>query len=734
MSKQEYVNVVTIKTDKSEKTIKALRKSVTDLKKDLEKTVIGTEDFENASKELAAAQNELKSALDSAKKKVEAADGSYDAMVQTMSELKKEWRATNDEAKRSEIGAQIEKINNELKELDATIGNNQRKVGDYKGEIKAAFNELSNEGKSYGEVWSDVQKSTEQTRGKFESVQKTAAGLASGFGALQGITALLGSENENLEKTMVKVMAAMSVAQGIGGLKDLYEGVSQAKVAFQGLTDNVKLFGKSLTTFLPVALFAALAAGVLALVGNMDKLKQRFTNLTPEQKQHKALADFNVEISKTTAEASADKIVRLKQLADGYKALGDNADAKKKYVQEFAGELNDMGIAMGDVNDADQIFINKTDDYVTALMKRAQAQAIQTTAIEDYKKYLEERAILEAELVDAENKKAAGTPDKTFWENLGEAIVGASVYEGANVDDVRAFNDAWTDEIAQRAVDEANEKLQKLDEDIETKLREKFEQIADLNIESGAYLNFDNKDSNTTTTTTTTTTTSEKSAPIVVEKMPSVGVLEGLDVELKMQEAMWAQSRENIYRIGKESLEKWIAERRKKAEEERAIEIQNEKLIKNAKLDIASSVLGSMTTILGEETAAGKAAAVAQATINTYQAANAAYSSMAGIPIVGPALGAAAAVAAVIAGVANVKQILKTSPDGSNASSIVNSGRASVSPNINMNEVMPIQYTRELMTDTETTNLNKEQRVYVLESDITETQDNVAVKEANSSF
>lgn len=731
MSKQEIVKVVTIKTDNSEKTIKDLRKSVTDLKKDLEKTVIGTEDFENASKELAAAQNELKSALDSTKKKVEAADGSYDALVQTMSELKKEWRATNDEAKRSEIGTQIEKINNELKELDATIGNNQRKVGDYKSEIKSAFNELSNEGKSYGEVWGDVQKSTEQTRGKFESVQKTAAGLASGFGALQGITALLGSENENLEKTMVKVMAAMSVAQGIGGLKDLYEGVSQAKVAFQGLTDNVKIFGKSLTTFLPVALFAALAAGVLALVGNMDKLKQRFTNLTPEQKQRKALADFNVEISKTTAEASADKIVRLKQLADGYKALGDNADAKKKYVKEFAGELNDMGIAMGDVNDADQIFINKTDDYVTALMKRAQAQAIQTSAIEDYKEYLKQRAILEAELVDAENKKAAGIPDKTFWENLGEGIVGAAVYEGANVDDVRAFNDAWTDEIAQEAVDAANEKLQKLDEDIETKLKEKFEKIAELNIESGAYLNLNNNDNSDDGGGTTT---SEESAPIVVEKIPSVGVLEGLDIELKLQEAMWAQSRENIFKIGKESLEKWIAERRKKAEEERAIEIQNEKLIKNAKLDIASSVLGSMTTILGEETAAGKAAAVAQATINTYQAANAAYSSMAGIPIVGPALGAAAAAAAVIAGIANVKQILKTSPDGSNASSVVDSGRASVSPNINMNEVMPIQYTRELLTDTETTNMNREQRVYVLESDITDTQDKVAVTESNSSF
>lgn len=53
----------------------------------------------------------------------------------------------------------------------------------------------------------------------------------------------------------------------------------------------------------------------------------------------------------------------------------------------------------------------------------------------------------------------------------------------------------------------------------------------------------------------------------------------------------------------------------------------------------------------------GKAAAIAQATIDTYKAANAAYSAMAGIPIIGPALGAAAAAAAIVAGLNNVAQI-----------------------------------------------------------------------------
>ena len=56
----------------------------------------------------------------------------------------------------------------------------------------------------------------------------------------------------------------------------------------------------------------------------------------------------------------------------------------------------------------------------------------------------------------------------------------------------------------------------------------------------------------------------------------------------------------------------------------------------------------------------GKAAAIAQATIDTYKMATSAYSSLSGIPYVGPALGAAAAAAAVAAGMANVDKIRST--------------------------------------------------------------------------
>lgn len=58
-----------------------------------------------------------------------------------------------------------------------------------------------------------------------------------------------------------------------------------------------------------------------------------------------------------------------------------------------------------------------------------------------------------------------------------------------------------------------------------------------------------------------------------------------------------------------------------------------------------------------EQMAVQKAQGIAQAAISSYQAANSAYSALAGIPIVGPALGAAAAAAALAYGLSNVAQI-----------------------------------------------------------------------------
>jgi hypothetical protein len=76
------------------------------------------------------------------------------------------------------------------------------------------------------------------------------------------------------------------------------------------------------------------------------------------------------------------------------------------------------------------------------------------------------------------------------------------------------------------------------------------------------------------------------------------------------------------------------------------------------KTKLVADALGQLSTIVGQDTAAGKAFAIAKATIDTYQSAVAAYKALAGIPVVGPVLGGIAAAAAVATGIATVKKIV----------------------------------------------------------------------------
>lgn len=147
-------------------------------------------------------------------------------------------------------------------------------------------------------------------------------------------------------------------------------------------------------------------------------------------------------------------------------------------------------------------------------------------------------------------------------------------------------------------------------------------------------------------------------------------------------------------------------------------------------LSVASSIAGSMASIWGEESKVGKGFATAQALIDTYSAANSAYSAMAGIPIVGPALGIAAAAAAVVAGIANVKKIWEVDESGASG---VSGASAAVAAPAALNTA-PVEYTRNLLGDKETDLLNEPVKCYVVESDITSAQTKVAVTESNASF
>lgn len=140
----EKKHILEVDTGDSVKTIKELKSEISNLKTELDNCAVGSEEAKKKSQELLKAQADLTAAMKGAVGNNKKLDESYNGLVAQMSKLKTEWRATTDEAKRAQLGEQINNLNDKLKEMDASVGVFSRNVGDYKD----AFTALGGEGAS----------------------------------------------------------------------------------------------------------------------------------------------------------------------------------------------------------------------------------------------------------------------------------------------------------------------------------------------------------------------------------------------------------------------------------------------------------------------------------------------------------------------------------------------------------------------------------------------------------
>lgn len=140
-----------------------------------------------------------------------------------------------------------------------------------------------------------------------------------------------------------------------------------------------------------------------------------------------------------------------------------------------------------------------------------------------------------------------------------------------------------------------------------------------------------------------------------------------------------------------------------------------------------SQALLSTGALIGEHTAFGKIAGVASATIDTFVGANKALAQ-------GGILGIASAASVITAGLANVRKIANTEvpsfTGGTTATPVVNTA----APTFSQVEAGGIQSVETIFSDGDRELVGRRSKVYVTETDITETQNRVQVIENNSTF
>ena len=423
MADTEKKVVLTVDTGNAEKTVKGLKEEIKTLQNTILNLDKGTEEYNDAVRQLQANQRALNEVMGLTRRDAVALEGSYDALTYRMAELKKEWKATNDEARRNELGIEINEINAQLKELDASTGNFQRNVGNYsqaaenafanlKQEIKDARNELLNaeEGtEEYAKAMNRLAEAQFQLRDMNEqsryavadfgeqlsNVTGIASGVVSGFSALQAAFVLCGAESENLQKTMVKLQAAMALVQGLQGL--------------EGIIDRVKGLGKALKALSTGSWIGIILTAVAALGAMTIKLVQ---NRREIESGEKAIKDWN-KASIEQAKSIAQEVVALKiweniatDVTQSYKNRVIAAKELLSIIGEQVTQENVLNLMQGELT-------GKIDGVTEALVRQAIAQAALSQIEEKAGELLAKRIEIE------QKKKELAKPNKSHWLPTG---------------------------------------------------------------------------------------------------------------------------------------------------------------------------------------------------------------------------------------------------------------------------------------------------------------------------
>ncbi len=132
--------------------------------------------------------------------------------------------------------------------------------------------------------------------------------------------------------------------------------------------------------------WASIAIG--AIVGLIVKLKGGSGDVAKSMDKAASACQKLDESLKNNDRGLGENIVKIRRLSNEWNLLGDNLDAKNKFIKDNASAFNDLGVSITDVKDAENLLVNNTADFIEAMRLRAEASAAEELAAEAYKNAL----------------------------------------------------------------------------------------------------------------------------------------------------------------------------------------------------------------------------------------------------------------------------------------------------------------------------------------------------------
>ena len=264
---------------------------------DLDET---SEEYAERVEEIDKVQEKLNKAMKATSDSTKDAEGSYNALSKTMSELKKAFKATNDEAEREVLAKKIVGINDQLKEMDESIGVYQRNVGNYEAAFTNGLLNIAAKVKALSNPMAIA------TKGVNALGKAMKALIANPIGAIiMAIVAAVQALKKGFDKSEA---ATNSLKRAFSSLQPIINAISNAFTGF------AKLVGSIAETVIP------------ALVNGIMKAQEWIASLL---NKIGIVSDEQLEIIRQTIESQKEAIRTTEELTDREIAL---TERKRKFM------------------------------------------------------------------------------------------------------------------------------------------------------------------------------------------------------------------------------------------------------------------------------------------------------------------------------------------------------------------------------------------------------------------
>ena len=219
--------------------------------------------------------------------------------------------------------------------------------------------------------------------GRGEQVAATAATVADTAATIADTAAT--TANTAAQQANTAAQTGNTVAQGANTVAT----GAQTTAAVAGTAANIGLAGAFRmvgAAIKSIPVFGWIAAALSALVGVIV----HFVSKANEGK--KAAQEFY----KSLAENAYKPVARIEELSLKWNALGDDLDAKKKFIEENKAAFDELGAAVLDVVDAENLLNAGKDKFIQAQIDKAKAMVLVQQAQDKVKTLLEEEQKLQA--------------------------------------------------------------------------------------------------------------------------------------------------------------------------------------------------------------------------------------------------------------------------------------------------------------------------------------------------